>query len=328
MPTVLATAPHRSILFATAARLVLAAAALTVAACPALARLQQAPSSRIVLELPEGFEPAVLFSGFTNEAQGVSYVVVEMPEKAFEELAAGMTPEALAAKGVENARREKLGRTDSYLYMQAQQTSPAGRFGKFFVVFRENSVTVLITANVEKASLDSGAVKPADIEQVLASARVAEVAAPQRDLFKLGHLGPFKPAGQILGTARIFTLDGRAGPSEKAAGRPMVIVAPSLDRRALLDADAFADRLVQGLPGLTGARITERRKISAGGLDGIELVATATDSENGAEILVYQTLFMTKPGGYFRILGQVAKDKQAEFLEEFRRIAEGFELVP
>ena len=134
MSTISATAPCRSIFFTTAARLVLAAAALTVAACPALARLQQAPSSRIVLELPDGFEPAVLFSGFTNEAQGVSYVVVEMPEKAFEELAAGMTPEALAAKGVENARREQLGRTDSYLYMQAEQTSPAGRFGKFFVV--------------------------------------------------------------------------------------------------------------------------------------------------------------------------------------------------
>ena len=318
----------RSIFVGHAARLIVAAAALTAAALPVLARPQQAPSSRIVLELPDAFEPAALFSGFTNEAQGVSYVVVELPEKAFEELAAGMTPETLAAKGVANARREKLGRAEPYLYMQAEQASPAGRFGKFFVVFRENSVTVLITANVEKASLDSGAVKAAEIEQVLASARVADTAAPQHDIFKLRHLGPFKPAGQILGTARMFTVDGRAGPSEKAAGRPMLIVAPSLDRRTVLDADAYAEGLLQGLPGLTGARVMERRKISAGGLDGIEMVATATDSENGAEILVYQTLLMIRPGGYFRILGQVAKDKQAEFVEEFRRIAEGFEPIP
>ena len=210
-------------------------AALLTAGLPATeahARAQQAPSSRIVLDLPEGFEPATLFSGFTNEAQGISVVVVELPEKAFPELEANMTPEALAAKGIERAKRGKLQRADAHIYMQAEQTSQAGRFAKFFVVFRERAVTALITANVQMASLENGTVKAADIEKVLTTARVTDMAAPAPELFKLGYLGPFKPAGQILGTARMFTVDGRSSPAEKAAGQPMVVVAPSLGRRS------------------------------------------------------------------------------------------------
>lgn len=304
---------------------------LMVAGSPAVeayARAQQAPSSRIVLDLPEGFEPATLFSGFTNEAQGVSFVVVELPEKAFPELEASMTPESLAAKGIEKAKREKLQRTDAHIYMQAEQTSQAGKFAKFFVVFRERAVTALITANVQMASLEKGTVKAGDIARVLATARVADVAAPAPELFKLDYIGPFKQAGQILGTARMFTIDGNSGPTEKAAGKPMVVVASSLDRRWISQPQVYAEGLIQGLPGLTEVRITERKLVTVGDLDGVETIGVAKDRESGLEVAIYQALLLTKPGGYFRVFGQVAADKSAEFLPEFRRIAEGFKLAP
>ncbi len=311
-----------------AAALMLMSVMAGPATVKAHARAQQAPSSRIVLDLPDGYEPATLFSGFTSEALGVSFVVVELPEKAFPELEAGMTPEVLAAKGIVRAKREKLQRADAHIYMQAEQTSQAGRFAKFFVVFRERAVTALITANVQMASLETGAVKAADIEKVLASARVADVAAAAPALFKLAYLGPFKPASQMLGTARMFTVDGRSGPTEKAAGKPMLVVAPSLDHRWIARPREYAEGLIQGLPGLTEARITERRLITVGDLDGVEMIGVARDRESGLEVAVYQTLLLTKPGGYFRIFGQVAADKSAEFLAEFRRVAEGFQLAP
>ncbi len=305
-------------------------AAVMAAASPALAyaRSQQAPSSRIVLDLPDGFEPATLFSGFNNEAQGISVIVVEFPEKAFAELEASMTPEALAAKGIDRAKRGKLQRTDAHIYMQAEQTSQAGKFAKFFVVFRERAVTALITANVQMASLEKGTVTAADIEKVLATARVTDVAAPAAELFKLGYLGPFKPAGQLLGTARMFTVDGNSGPTEKAAGKPMVVVAPSLDHRWISQPHAYAEGLIQGLPGLTETRIIERRLITVGDLDGVEMIGVAKDRESGVEVAIYQALLLTKPGGYFRVFGQVATDKSVQFLPEFRRIAEGFKLAP
>ena len=306
----------------------LAAAIAYSGVTPAEARTQQAPSSRVTIDLPEGYEPASLFSGFTHERLGVSFVVVEMPGKAYEELEAGMTPEALAAKGVRNARRLKLERAEPHVYMQAEQTSAAGDYAKFFVVFRDSAVTALITANVQKASLEKGDVKSADIERALASARVAETAAPAKDLFKLGYLGAFKPAGVFLGTARVYTLDGQSAPAERSVGRPMVIVTPSLDRRVVPRPEEYADGLIASLAGTTDTRVTERRRMTIAGLEGVELVATAKDRDGGAEIALYQALLLAKGGGYFRIVGQTGAADRERHLAEFRRIAASFEPLP
>lgn len=295
---------------------------------PALAGLKQAPASRITLELPDGYEPSGLFSGFINEALGVSLVVVEMPEKAYEALAAGMTQEALAAKGILNARRSTLARANPHVYMQAEQTSAAGSFAKFFVAFREGSLTALVTANVQKASLEKGQIKVEDIETMLASARVVETPAPSQELFRLSYLGEFKPAGRFLGTARIYTLDGDQVPKERAAGRPLLIVAPSLDRRPVTKLEDYATSLLNGLPGLAGIKVAGQRLVTVAGLSGIEITGTARDQESGAELTVYQMLLIGTQGGYYRIVGQAGAADSDRHLAEFRRIAETFELLP
>jgi hypothetical protein len=287
----------------------------------------QAPASRIEIDLPDGFEASRLFAGFTHEAFGISFIVVELPAKAYEEVAAGMTPEALAAKGVRNARRAALPRPGAYIYMQAEQTSPAGHYAKFFVLFREGEVTALITANVPKASLEKGEVKAADIEMALAAARITAAAAPARDLFALAYLGPFKPAGSLLGTSRAFTLDGRMEPSERASARPLLIVAPSLDRRPIEKPAIFADSLIAGLANARDVRIAERRQLTVSGMKAYEAVATATDGEGGAALVLYQLLLLPKAGGYFRIVGQAGADERDTYVHEFRRIAETFRVV-
>ena len=38
---------------------------------------QQAPNSRVVLDLPPGYVPSPLFSGFQNDASGVSFIILE-----------------------------------------------------------------------------------------------------------------------------------------------------------------------------------------------------------------------------------------------------------
>ena len=115
-----------------------------------MARVQQAPASRIAIDLPDGYEPAKLFSGFIHERLGVSLVIVEMPGRAYEELAKGLTPAALAAKGVTVVRQAKLSRPDEHIFIEGEQVSPAGAFAKYLVVFRDGDVTALITANVQK----------------------------------------------------------------------------------------------------------------------------------------------------------------------------------
>lgn len=307
--------------------LLIALAATGVLALQVDARMQQAPASRVAIELPEGYEPARLFSGFTHEALGVSLVVVEMPGQAYEELAKGLTADALAAKGVTIKGRGKLKRDDDHIYIHGEQTSAAGVYAKFFVVFREGGVTALITANVQKASIDTGQVSASEIETALATARVVEKASETKDLFTLADLGPFKPAGSFLGTTKAYTLDGLPQPPKANTGRPMLIVAPSLDRRPVSNPDEYAEQLLNGIAGHDDVTFAGRRRVSIGGLDGVEIEATARERESNAEILLYQVMLLPPEGGYWRIFGQAPLSEADRYRSEFQRIARSFALA-
>lgn len=292
------------------------------------ARVQQAPSSRIAIDLPEGYEPAKLFSGFTNEVFGISLVTVEMPAQAYDELAKGLTTEALATKGVTLLSRGELAKPGPHIYIRGEQATAGGIFAKFFVVFRDKEVTALVTANVPKAAIDSGQVKVPDIEAMLASTRIADAPAEAKELFTLSYMGPFKPAGTFLGTAKAFTLDGRPGPPSAASGRPMLIVAPSLDRRPVTKLDDYAVQLMQGVGGHQDLRIASKAPVTIGGLAGTEIEAQARERDNGDELLLYQAVLLPPEGGYWRIFGQAPWAERERYLAEFRKIAAGFSLRP
>jgi hypothetical protein len=293
----------------------------------ALARIQQAPASRVAIDLPDGFRAARAFSGFIDEQAGVSLVIVELPAAAYEQLASGLTPAALASKGIAKAEARKLMRPEPYLYLRGEQASAEGPVAKFMVAFREGDVTALVTANVQKSSLDLGKVRAEQVEQLLASATIARTAAQPREVFRLGYLGPFKPAGTLLGTTHAYTLDGQLPAGPKTRNRVVLIVSPSLDQRALPDPEGHAETLLGGLPGLKSPKIVERRRIMIGELDAVEIVGTATDADGGREIAIYQVLVIAKAGGYFRIVGELPLEQRDELLPELRRIAEGFRPV-
>lgn len=291
------------------------------------ARVQQAPSSRVTLDLPEGYQPSQQFSGFVNEGLGVSLVILELPGAAYEQVAQGMTAEALAAKGLREARNARLERAEPYVYIRAEQDSAGATFAKFLVAFRQGDVASLVTANVLKTGLDRGAVAATDIERILASAAVAPVPAAAREVFALDDLGPFKAAGSILGTTRIYTLDGRMEPPAKDEPRASLIVAPSLDRRPVLDPEAYSETLLTGLPGLGRPLIEERRRLDLAGFDATEIVATAKSTDGGSPVALYQVLVLGRAGGYVRLVGQAPLAERERLLPEFRRIARGLRLL-
>lgn len=303
----------------------IAAAISTPPDVEAATRAHQAPASRIIVDLPDGYAPSELFSGFANEAIGISIVVVEMPEKAYGEIAAGMTAETLARKGIVGATRATLERPQPYVYMRAEQVSQAGRYAKFFVVLQQGGLTALITANVPQGAIEGGIVSVAEIETALASARVAETAAPVRDLFRLGDTGPFRMVEQRLGATRLFTVDGRNSLREGVAGRPLLIIAPSLDRRPVASLDAEARNLIRGLPGLDGLEVVESQSAAIAGMRGVELIGRAKDVDSATDVTVYQVLLAKAHGGYFRIVGQFASAEAGMLVPLLRRVAASFE---
>jgi len=293
----------------------------------ALARPQQAPASRVVVDVPDGYKPARLFTGFINEAAGVSLVILEMPAVAYEQLANGLTPDALAAKGIAKAEAGKLGRREPYLYMRGEQASAQGPVAKFLVAFTNKKVAALVTANVQKAALENGAVKVADIEHILESAFIAAAAPPAREVYRLGYLGPFLPAGKILGTTGAYTLDGKFEPAKPGERRALLLVAPSLDLRPVTDADGQAEALFGGLPGLVDSKVLDRRRITIAELPAVEIVGTAIDKDGGRQVSLYQVLVLPPGGGYYRLLGQVPSEDAPRLMPELRKIAESFRLV-
>jgi hypothetical protein len=313
--------------------LIAAAIALTVAiigfgtADPAAATPQQAPNSRVVLDLPPGYVPSPLFAGFQNDTTGVSFIILEAPVAEYEKMAAGFTPEELAKRGITDVKKAELTRTDPHVYMRAHQKSAAGEYAKFFVLFRTTDQTVLVSVNAPQRSIADGSVKPADIEATLGTAKTTEKAAV-RDLYSLTYLGPFKEAGTLVGTSKVYTLDGSLEPERAGETRSAFMVAPSLDKRPVTEPKKQSVALLASLPGYKNFKPGETHEINIGGLDGIELDGEALDVDDDKPIHLYQAMLMGKDGGYFRLIGIATQEDKATISAEFPKIAHSFALIP
>lgn len=301
-------------------------ALLAASSAPALAR--QIPGSRVVLDVPASYTAATRFSGYVDEPRGISIVVVEFPAVAYDEIAKGMTVEALASQQMTNAERATLTRTGDYLYFTAEQAQAGTIYGKFLLVTRDKGVTVIVTVNVPKARLDAGDATAAEMETILTSARVADTAAAEKSLYTLGYLGPFKRAGLLAGTATLYTLDGVLAPATPDPSRAFFVAAPSLDERPVNDLDAFARRALEGTGGFTDVVVTGTRALTVAGLRGVELTATANDAREKRAMGMYQAVIVLSSGGYVRLLGQASAAEFEKLLPEFRRMAESYTPTP
>jgi hypothetical protein len=294
---------------------------------PVSATPQQAPNSRVVLDLPPDYTPSPLFSGFQSDALGVSFIILEAPAAEYDKMAQGFTQQELAKRGITDARQASLSRSDPHVYMRARQSSAAGTYEKFFVLFRTADQTILVSVNVPAKAIEDGSVKPEDIEKVLASAKTTEKPAV-RDLYTLSYLGPFKEAGTLVGTSKVYTLDGRLEPERAGKTRSAFMVAPSLDKRPIPDPDKLATALLASLPGYREVKLGEAKDIKVGALDGVLVTAHAIDEDDNVPVHLYQVMLLGKDGGYYRLIG-IATDADASRIEpEFPKIVQSFALLP
>jgi hypothetical protein len=297
------------------------------ATAPVGATPRQAPNSRVVLDLPAGYVPSPLFSGFQNETLGVSFVILEAPASEYDKMAQGFTSQELAKRGITDVKTTSLARNDPHVYMTAKQVSPAGAYDKFFVLFRTSDQTILVSVNVPDKAIEDGSVKPAEIEKILTSAHTTEKPAV-RDLYSLSYLGPFKEAGRLVGTSNVYTLDGKLEPLQRGETRSAFMVAPSLDKRPIDDPDKLAVALLASLPGYQNVKPGEPHDVKIGDLDGVEVEADAVDEDDGHPMRLYQAMLMGKDGGYYRLIGIATKEDAARLEPEFPKITKSFSLLP
>ena len=296
------------------------------AAAPATLTPQQAPNSRVVIDLPPEYTPSPLFAGFQNEVLGSSFIILEAPAGEYDKMAQGFTPQELAKRGITDARTASLPRSDTHVYMRAKQVSPAGSYEKFFVLFRTADQTILVSANVPSKAVEDGSVKPEEIESILASAKTTEKPA-LRDCLRSPISGPSRRPARSSAPAR--STPSMAGSSLSSAARrarpswslPRSTSAASSNPTRWRSRYWRACRLPQREAG-RAARHQGRRARRRGGL------ARAIDEDDNTPVHLYQAMLLGKDGGYFRLIG-IATDTDAARIEpEFHKIADSFALLP
>jgi len=292
------------------------------------AEFRQAPNSRVAIDIEQSFESSNRFSGFIDESLGASFVIIEFPLAAYDELK-GMADhrERLAEQGLTEAEEAELaGRDGEYVYFTGTQDAPAGPVGKFVLIFKENGLTAMIVANVPETTLQAGTFSRADIETVLATATVKDKAAPAQDLFEFGYLGPFKDSFALAGTTRTYSTSGiqpRSG-ENRIVEEPMLMVAPSLDNRRV-EPKSAAHRTFQGLGGLTSKSVEQESAVRIGGLDGYRITGGVSDESTGGKLAIHLVVLAGDPNGYFVIVGTTPQADKAKFMPEIEKVIESFE---
>jgi hypothetical protein len=308
--------------------LLLAALPFIIPAFQARAEPRQPPGSRIAVDLGASFTPSERFSGFVDKATGASFVIIEMPAAAYEELKTMPDrKEALAAQGLsDTARAELKGREGTFVYLVGTQTTPAGAFAKFVLIFRQQDVTAMIIANIPQTAIDAGTYSRDGIETILATATVHDTPAAAAELFRLGYLGPFKQAFTIAGTSKAYNISGKQPrPGEnRLIVEPMLIVSPSIDGRTV-EPKMAARQTFMRLGGMKEGQMDGETDVTIGGLSGYRITGEAADATTGARIAIHLVLLSGKPTGYFVLVGTTPVADKDKIMPELEKVIASFE---
>ena len=297
--------------------------ALPLATASGIAAPAQAPGSRLVLDVPEGFAAAPTFSGFIHTPTNATILLLEVPASAYSEMKRGLSPETLTGQGMSQVESRALEREGEHVYVTAEQATPAGPFAKFILLFREGQLTALVSASVPKSTIESGAISAEAIERTLASARVAPDAGEKP--YALGYTGPFRDTGAFIGQSHFYAIVDPPGKEREASGMPpSLIVASSLDGTQVEDLEAMGRAGIKELAGGQEPEEVQSQRLEIAGLEAVENVVPPSGSGEPADAGVYQVVLRASQGGYYRIVGKAPAPEWPALLPEFRKIAQSF----
>lgn len=310
--------------FAGLAAVVLAVAGIAASSTNAAAVRMQAPGSRVSMDLPAKFKSSPLFAGFMEIISSAAVITLELPRDAYDKVVAGFSVAALSKKGITGSKVGKLERSGSYFYVTGEQKHSRALFAKSILVIRDDRNTAVITFNVPKGAFAAGALKHEQVINALTSARLEAEAAPSRDLFKLGYLGPFSLTGQPTGTSRIYTVKDDKGAKD---ARHIMAISPSLNRLPVNDIGDFSQYAMKSLKRNQDLKIQSTKDVRIDGMAGQQITATATRGAGKTPVFIRQLILLPKDGGYFRLLAISRAAEEQHLGAEIEKIFGSFKAV-
>ena len=302
---------------------VLAAAALVFQVSAQQAQSQESvvvPGTQVIMPAPKGFNLSQRFAGFEDVETGASILVVEMPADAFGGLRDGLTPEALAQRGVTQSERreESVGGLPAVL-ISGTQVAGNLTFEKR-LLFMGGSVTALITATVPQGHATPE--RLAEVEGALLAARLSERAVDGRGRlpFAFEEAAGFRFERTTGGSAALLVEDG----DEDSGQQPAIFIivnstSPSCAQFTGKE-QAFGRGMLGQIQDFIVDEVVSGRPVVYGGFSGVEHVAHGASS-SGQAITVVQT-FLFDDCHYVRSIGIVPQAKGPSYVERFRALAE------
>jgi hypothetical protein len=277
------------------------------------AALVDIPGTHVRMVSPEGFVPAADFPGF-QRTDGSSILVSEVPGS-YTELVKGLTVDRLASSGISITSKTEVevdGRPA--VLVEGAQTANGAQFGKIMLVTGTAKSTVVITGSYPLSA--SG------VRQTLHDAVLTVSFDPDRVIdptaglhFTITPAAPLRFAGALANTGAYDTSGTipAADPME-----PSLFVAPSLGETPVGNVAAFAKARLEQTVQISDVKIGAATAVTIAGLDGVELIGTATH-QSGAPVFVYQVLLVQSDGtGYVLMSGRCRIAEQDQCLTMFR----------
>jgi len=297
---------------------------LAVGACasppPPAPDYQGIPGTRVSLVVPDGFAVSDRFFGLVGDDGASAVLITEIPGP-IEAVRAGMTGEALAARGVELLRSEEVnvdGR--DALLVDVRQTAGGTDLRGWILALGEADGSVMIAASTSGALADR---LGATLRHTLLSARwnPVEIFEPFAGLgFTLTEAGSLKISDRLPSMIS-FTRGGDRGALEP--DDPLLLAGSFTAPIDATDLDDFARQRLDEIAELEAQDVVSKQELTLAGLRAHELVVTARDRRSGAPIAIYQ-LVLVDGNRFFLVQGLVGEEHAEEFMPQFREIAHSF----
>ncbi|MET4107154.1 hypothetical protein [Hymenobacter sp. UYP22] len=279
------------------------------------------PGTKISLIPPTGFTAARSFSGFEQPDAAASIMISDIPGPV-QQMKAGMTPAALATRGMKLLRTEPVtlnGTPATVLHVT--QSANGLLYCKQMLMFGDATHTVLVVGTYP----DGGKTVEANIRRALLTTHYNSRLSDDTPAAEFGVdvAGTGLRFAKNLAGSLLYTTDGQVTP--KGPDKAVVIVAGSLNSVEVGPSEqkAFSIQHLQQLPEGKHNRVRTISPVTVDGLSGYEIVADGQNDKQVPELVYQLTLFDGPTKKYYAVVG-LAETQFDTRLASFKAIARTF----
>jgi len=299
---------------------------VALSAMAGAAEVTYPPGSRIGIVPPPGLNLSQTFPGFEDREKNVSILLTALPPGAYAEFEKANRAEDLRREGIVVETQEMLTLPSGKAFLVIAHDADAGasKVGRTWLLAGSSpALTALVTARVPEAARD--AYPDAAIRASLVSLMVRQEVPVDEQLallpFKVKELAGFR-IGPIF-PGRAIVLTDVPGQGEKMASSIVVTLLPGTADETE-GRDELARNIFSSIPNLKEVRITELQQLRLSGGQAHELMATAKEADNGADVSVVQWLLFGSSAS-LHLVGVAPTAAWTQAYPRFRSVRDGIE---